>query len=944
MNNHKISSALIFFFLLITSVFAQQEFKLEYEKYELDNGLDVILHQDKSDPIVAVSIQYHVGSNRENPGKTGFAHLFEHIMFQESQHVGQDQFFKLIQGNGGTLNGGTWQDGTMYYEILPKDALELALWLESDRMGYLLPTVTYEAFLNQQNVVQNEKRQNYDNKPYGHSSYVNSTLLYPKGHPYSWTVIGSLEDLQNATLKDVHDFYKKWYGPNNATLVIAGDFDFDQTRKLVEKYFGGLKASAPVKPLDPMPVTLESSKRAYVEDNFAQSPELTMIFPTVQEFHKDGYALNVLADLLGRGKKSPLYKIIVEEKKLAPSLRIYNSGSELAGEFSIRIRTFPNKKLSEVEDAINEAFARFEEEKFTDKDVERSKADTETGFYNAIASVLGKSRQLANYNIFAGSPNYITTDLDNILKVSSEDIWEVYNKYIKGKNSVLVSFVPKGKAELAAINSELFEVPGDKVKTYTDEEKTVLRNLPENSVVAENVNSSFDRTKTPLNGPEPLLKQQQIWTKTFSNGLRLYGIEYDELPLAEFRIIVRGGMILDEDTKTGTANLVASMLNQGTKNKTALELEQAIEDLGSRISVMASNELIMLRANCLTKNFKETFALAKEILLEPRWDEKEFERVKSDILEGIKRSKSSANNVASNVFRKLVYGNNNKLSRSAVGDEESVANITLDDLKEWYSKNLSSDLALALFAGNLDAADVAEVFEDLNDDWKNFQVNFPEIAPAEPISSSQIYFVDFPGARQSEIRIGNPAVSVNDPDYFKLGVMNYALGGSFNGRVNMILREEKGYTYGARTGFMGTEYPGYFLASSSVQSNATFESTQIFKDEMEKYSIPGITTEELEFTKSALIKSNALKFETLEALLGMLYRIGWYNAEPDYVKKEEQQITEMTLDSHKSLAQKYIKPANMIYLIAGDKNTQMEKLKELGFGDPVLLDKDGNRL
>jgi zinc protease len=266
-------------------------------------------------------------------------------MFQESQNVGQDQFFKLIQGNGGTLNGGTWQDGTIYFEVVPNSALEMSLWLEADRMGFLLPTATYDAFLNQQEVVQNEKRQNYDNRPYGQTSYIIGKLLYPEGHPYNWTTIGSLEDLQNATLKDVHDFYKKWYGPNNATLVVAGDFDVDKTKEWIEKYFGSIPSSAPVQSIKPMRVTLNEQKHASCEDNFAQSPELTMLFPTVEQYSKDSYALDILADLLGNGKKSPLYKVIVEEKKLAPSVSTNQTSNEIAGDFRIRVRAFPNVSL-----------------------------------------------------------------------------------------------------------------------------------------------------------------------------------------------------------------------------------------------------------------------------------------------------------------------------------------------------------------------------------------------------------------------------------------------------------------------------------------------------------------------------------------------------------------------------------------------------------------------
>ncbi len=317
--------------------------KIDYEKYKLKNGLEVILHSDNSDPIVAVAIFYHVGSNREEKGRTGFAHLFEHILFQESQHVGQDQFFKKIQGVGGTLNGFTTQDFTGYFEIVPRNNLEMCLWLESDRMGYLLPTVTPAAFANQQDVVQNEKRQSYDNRPYGHTNYVIHKLLFPENHPYNWQVIGSFEDLKNATVEDVRQFFQKWYGPNNATLVVAGDFDKAQAQKWVEKYFGELKSPRPVPDSKPMPVSLEKTQRAFHEDNFARSPELTMTFPTVQQYHKDAYALSLLGELLSDGKKAPLYKVIVEEKRLRPRPRPFSAAWRSPAIFNAASAPFPTK-------------------------------------------------------------------------------------------------------------------------------------------------------------------------------------------------------------------------------------------------------------------------------------------------------------------------------------------------------------------------------------------------------------------------------------------------------------------------------------------------------------------------------------------------------------------------------------------------------------------------
>ncbi len=938
-----IAFTILFAALLFVNTNAQKNFKLDYEKYTLKNGLQVVLHEDKSDPIAAVAIIFHVGSNREYPGKTGFAHLFEHILFQESQHVPQDQYFKLIQGNGGTLNGGTWQDGTIYFESVPRNALELVLWLESDRMGFLLPTVSYEAFQNQQSVVQNEKRQNYDNRPYGQTSYIIGKLLYPEGHPYNWTTIGSLEDLQNATLKDVHDFYKKWYGPNNATLVVAGDFDKDQTKEWIEKYFGEIKPSAPVEPLKPMRITLNESKRAFYEDNFAQSPELIMLFPTVEQFSEDSYALDVLADLIGRGKKSPLYKVIVEEKKLAPAASAVNNSGEIAGDFRISVRAFPNKSLAEVESAIREAFTKFETEGFTEQDLARTKARLETSFYNGISSVMSKAQQLAIYNTFAGSPEYLAEDLDNSLKVTSSDVWRVYNKYIKNQNYVLLSVVPKGKFELAAENSVPFIVPGDNLKTYTEEEKITLKNKPENLVKVDKIPSKFDRSKQPENGPDPLLKVPDIWEENLSNGIRVLGIEQTELPLVDFQLSIKGGLLMDNINKVGSANLVARMLMQGTKNKTPLELEQAIDDLGASISVSASDDAIVIRANCLSSKFQETFNLVEEILLEPRWDENEFNRLKNEVIESIKRGKTSASTTASLVFTRLIYGDENILSKNISGTEQSVASITMDDLKNYYAKTFSPKYSNITIVGSISEKVAVNVFKSLENKWKNFDVAIQKPKVFKTLTSSALYFIDFPGARQSEIRIGSPGIAYTHPDFFKATVMNYTLGGSFNSRVNMILREEKGYTYGARTSFTGSEFPGYFVASAGVQSNTTLESAEIFRNEMIKYR-NGVTPEDLKFTKDALLKSNALRFETINALRGMLSNIAKYNLPFDYIKDQEKQIMEMTLEEHKSLAEKYIQPDKMIYLIAGDAKTQLDELRKLGLGEPILLDKEGNRI
>lgn len=908
------------------------KFKIDYEMYTLDNGLEVILHEDRSDPIAAVALQFHVGSNREVKGRTGFAHLFEHMMFQESQHVGQDQFFKKIQQAGGTLNGGTNRDGTIYFEVIPKNALEMALWLEADRLGFLRSKITQEAFTNQQGVVKNEKRQGVDNRPYGYTSYILSKLLYPDDHPYNWQVIGSMEDLTNASLEDVHTFHKKWYRPNNCTLVVAGDFDKKLTKAWIEKYFGEIESGDKVDDPKSMPVTLDNIKLAFHEDNFAKSPELNMVIPTVEQYHPDSYALSFLGQLMSYGKKAPMYKVIVEEKRLAPRASGYQMSSEIAGEFRIRIRTFPNKNLNEVRTAIFESFQKFETESFTEQDVERIKAGTETGFYNGLSSILGKSMRLARYNEYAGSPDYLTTDLERIQAVTKEDIIRVYEKYIKDKPYVMTAFVPKGQTSLVVEGSERFPIVEEAILA---KEKSPATKAGE--VKVEPIPSSFDRSVEPTKGPDPKITLPEVWQDQLDNGLKLYGIEHRELPLVQFSLTIRGGQLLDDFNRIGVANLMSDIMMEGTKNKTPVELEEAIDELGARIYMFTGRESIGISANCLTSKFPEVYKLVEEILLEPRWDEKEFKRIKRETLETIHRNKANPNSISFNVFNRLVYGEKHIFGYSTLGTQESVEAISLENLKNYYKNYFSPSLIHITIVGDISKKQAVQTFEALEEKWAAMDVAIPEYPIPAPRTKAGVYFVDVPNAKQSIIRIGNLGLAYTESDYYPAYVMNYKLGGSFNSIVNMILREEKGYTYGARTGFSGSRIPGTFSASSSVQSRVTLESVQIFKDSMTGYR-EGISDEDLEFTKNALVKSNARRFETLGNLLGMLNSIANYDLPVDYIKKRENIARNMTFKRHKELAQRYINPDRMIYLVVGDAATQMKSLAQLGLGKPILIE------
>lgn len=943
MTKLKLRSVIFFLSIAIFSFMScQKETKgdkltIEFEKYELENGLQVVLHQDKSDPIVSLAIQYGVGSNREKTGRTGFAHLFEHMLFQESENVPQDQFFKKIQDLGGTLNGGTWKDGTIYYEVVPNNALETIMWLESDRMGFLINTVTESAFYNQQEVVQNEKRQRVDNNPYGHTNWVLDKAIYPESHPYNWQVIGELVDLQSATIEDVKEFYDKYYGPNNATLVIAGDFDTKEAKAMIEKYFGEIKRRQEVKPLKPVRVTLSETKRLYHEDNFARAAQLNMVWPTLEQYTDDAYALNFLGQLLSNGKKAPMYKVLVQDKKLTSRASAYNNSQELAGEFHISITANGNNNLADVESAVFESFKKFEEESFTDQDVERIKAGLETNFYNSISSVLGKSFQLAQYNVFAGDPGFITEDIENIKKVTKKDIIRVYNKYIKDKPYVITSFVPKGKLELAANNSKKAAIVEEVIKENVDVK------IAEKNNKVEKTPSKFDRSVAPKAGKSPKLNIPDSWSVTLENDMKVLGIKQTEIPVVNFSIVIDGGHLLDSFEKNGVANLMTDIMMEGTANKTPLQLEEEIALLGASINMVTGNEAITIRGNTLVRNFDKTMKLVEEILLEPRWDEEELQRIKTSTINSVKRSAANPNFVARNVANKLLYGDKHIFAYPISGTEESIEAITMDDLKAFYKKNFSPSVSKFHIVGNIDQETVTATLASLEKKWKSKEVTIPTFEMNPDRNKSSLYFVDIPNAKQSVINIGYLSMARTDPDYFAATVMNYKLGGSFSGNVNLILREEKGYTYGAFTGFSGTKVRGTFSASSSVRTNTTFESVNIFRDEINKYK-NGISQEDLDFTKNALIKSNARRFETQGALLGMLQNISNYNLSPDYIANEEDIIRTMTLEQHKALANKYLDASKMGYLVVGDAATQFAKFKNAGFDEVILLDKEGKEV
>ncbi len=911
------------------------DFNINFEKIELENGLDVIFHVDKSDPVVAVELMVHVGSAREIKGRTGFAHLFEHLLFLESENLGKGGLDKMSARIGGSgANGSTSPDRTNYLQTVPKDALEKMIWAEADKLGWFINTVTNPVLEKEKQVVKNEKRQGVDNRPYGHNQYVIGKNLYPNDHPYNWQVIGSLKDLQNATLDDVKTFFKKWYVPNNATLVLSGDLDIDKAKEWVHKYFDEIPRGSEITPLKKRPGILKNTKNLYYEDNFARVPQLTMVWPTVENYHPDSYALEVLSQYLSNGKSAHLNQVLIDELKVTSNTSMYNYTNELAGNMQLSIRAFNNLNLNTVKEGVFKAFEKFEKEGISKKDLNRIKASQETNFYRSLSSVLGKGTNLASYNTYTGNPGYVTQDIKNTLAVNSQDVMRVYNQYIKDKHYITTSFVPRGSSDLVISGSVLAEVVEEKIVkgAEADFNPNILSKYARTP-------SLFDRTIEPKYGESPSLKIPNVYKSKLENGLEIYGIKNTEVPLVSFNLTIEGGQLLESMNKLGLANLTAQLLNKGTKDKTVKELEESIQELGASIYVFSDSESINISVTTLSKNYEATLLLVQEILLQPRFDKFEFDLLKKAIISSIRQQQANPNSVASNAFNKLIYGDKNIRANNILGTLNSINSITLEDVRLFYNKNISPSVTKMLVVGNIDKKEVVSSLSSFNLNWKAKQVNIPNYKTPIPPSKSIVYFFDIPNAKQSVLRFGSPALAATDKDYYPATMMNYILGGGgFASRLTQQLREGKGYTYGINSRFSGSKAKGTFLISTGVRSNVTLESTLLIKKILQDYP-KTFSEKDLQTSKGYLIKSNARAFETSRAKLRILSNISKYDWDINYIKNRENFVENVTTAEIKELANKYINPNKMIWLVVGDAETQLQRMKELGFGKPILINK-----
>ncbi|UYZ62254.1 M16 family metallopeptidase [Hymenobacter weizhouensis] len=909
------------------------ELVIPYEKYVLPNGLTLIVHEDHSDPLVHVDVTYHVGSAREQIGKSGFAHFFEHMMFQGSDHVADEQHFKTVTAAGGTLNGTTNRDRTNYFETVPSNQLETALWLEADRMGFLLDAVTQKKFEVQRSTVKNERGQNYDNRPYGLASENVAKTLYPYGHPYSWLTIGYLEDLDRSDVNDLKNFFLRWYGPNNATVTVGGDVKPQEVVKLVEKYFGPI-SKGPAVAAQKLPAPKLTQDRYVSYQDNVRFPMLQVVFPSVPSGHPDEYALDALAEIIGQGKNSLLYKNLIKPQQ-AIQAQSYNNTSELAGEFTMVALPFPGKGLDSLEAQVRRTLKEFERTGATAEQVARFKSSTEAQVVNLLASVNGKVSQLAANQTFYGNPNRLPEELKRLRAVTPADVNRVYNTYIKGKGAVVLSVVPKtGGVQPAKPDNYTVSKAGYKAPDYGYEGLKYAK-----------ATDTFDRSQQPKPGTNPLVQVPELWQTSFDNGLRIMGNRNTEIPAVTMLLTIRGGHRLEQATpnKAGIASLTAALMNEGTQKYTAEQFSSELDKLGSTIRVSSGDDNTTVYVQSLTKNLPATMKLLEERLLRPRFDEADFARLKKQTLEGIANQNTQPVVIADKAYARLVYGPANIMSVPASGTTATVTALTLDDIKQFYQQNYAPNVSHLVVVGDVDQATLTPQLGFLKG-WTQKNVTLPAGETAAQPEKTRIYFINKDGAAQSEIRVGylTPLTYDATGDYYRAYLANYLLGGAFNSRINLNLREDKGYTYGARSGFQATRYIGPYTAQAGVRADATAASVKEFMKEIQNYR-NGITDDELQFLQASVGQNDALRYETGQQKAAFLARLLEYDLSKDYVKQQSELLKNLKKEDVQAIAQKYLPADNMYIVVVGDRAKAFPGLAELGY-EVVEMDADGNRV
>ncbi len=909
------------------------EVVIPYEKYLLPNGLTLIVHEDHSDPLVHVDVTYHVGSAREEISKSGFAHFFEHMMFQGSDHVADEQHFKIITEAGGTLNGSTNRDRTNYFETVPSNQLEKMLWLESDRMGFLVDAVTQQKFEVQRSTVKNERGQNYDNRPYGLVQETLSKNIYPYGHPYSWLTIGYVEDLNRVDVQDLKNFFLRWYGPNNAVLTIGGDIETKAVVKLVEKYFGTIPQCPKVEKTVLPPAVITADRYVTMVDNYAKLPMLVCAIPTVPAYHKDEAALDCLAEILGGDNNSILYQRVVKTQK-ALSAGTSNGTDELAGTFQFQVMPKSGTSLMEMVAEVKDAIKEFETKGVSDDDIEKFKSSYEARRVYGLESVSGKVSQLAAFQTFTGNANYIKNELKRYNEITKADVIRVYNQYIKNKPMVILSVMTKGL--------ELLKAGEDNYTVSTDGYKAP--DYGYNNLKYVKATDKFDRSKMPPSGANPTIKVPKF-KQIDVEGMKMLSAKSNELPIVVISIGLKGGRMVEQNdlSKAGVSQLFASMMQEDTKLHSAEEMTVLLDKLGSSISFGTDIDETGITIRCLKKNLQATLDLLEERLLQPKFTEEAFDRIKNQRIESIKNSKTRAVNVANVAYAKVNYGKFNILGLPSTGTVETVTKITLDDIKSYYKNYMSRNGMKVVVVGDVEDNESLAILTRLNK-LSDQEVKFTSLPASLPSDSKTAYIVNVPKAAQTEFRVGYVTNLKYDAlgEYHKCELANFPLGGAFNCRINLNLREDKGWTYGARSSFAGNDYTGYYTFSSGIKTPATDSALVEVMKEFDAYHRDGMKADELAFMKNALGQSDARKYETGFQKAGFLVNILQYNLKPDFVEQQNKMLQTITTADLNTVAKKWLDPAKMNVVLAGDKEKIAPVLEKMGY-KIVELDSDGER-
>ncbi len=907
---------------------------IPYERWKLPNGLTILLNEDHSDPVVHVLVTYKVGSDRESLGKSGFAHFFEHMMFQGSKHVADEEHFKIVSTAGGDMNGNTTEDRTVYFETVPSNNLEMALWLEADRMGFLLDSLTTKKFENQRDAVKNEKSQNVENQPYV-MAFVEeiNKALYPEGHPYSWPVIGYVDDLNRATLQDVKNFFLRWYGPNNAIITVSGDFSSPAALAMIDKYFGGIKPCPEVKKMRVPPVTIATDKYTAYRDR-TYFPLNLRVYPTVPQYNRDEPALDILGLMMGNGNNSIFYKNFVKSKpEVAVQAGVNHRSKELGGEFSIQILAYPpadfnlEKLFTDIDTKVKATIDEFGTSGITDEALTRAKAELESSMYGSLSTVASKAGTISEWERLLGKGYTLSDEIDRYSKVTKEDIMRVFNKYIKGAGAAVLNTYPimNQKDSVKSIN------PYAGMKFETPAEYSGLTYTP--------AADKFDRAVRPVAGEAKTVVVPDYFTSKLPNGINIIGTKNTETPEVTIVMTLEGGsMVLTADQlkKLGVAELTASLLNEGTKNFTTEQISAELEKLGSSINFDANKSATTIQIRSLKKNLDATLKILEEKLLNPGFNAEDFKLAKKQYKEGVKNDETSANAMANKAFNFAVYGN------SVMGLDPSIKtieNIELADVKDYYAKFYSPTVTNIVVVGDVEEKDINAKLNFLTK-WQAKEVKIQPVV--EPVASAepQFFIYNKYGAPASVIQMGYPSLKYDATgDYYKNRIANYVFGGAFNSHLNLNLREDKGYTYGISSRFNGGKYAGTFQISCSVKRPATALSLAEIIKEFNNYQTNGITDKELEFTKSSLLNEEALKYEAPYQKASFLSNIVRYNLDKGYTVQQNQILKSMTKADVNAQIKKYFDVNKLTTVVVGDKamiEAQLDKASKEGANKEVL--------